>query len=65
MLRPSFVPPADIRQLRDLTRYRIDLVGVGTARSAVTDAQRRTSEVGELSRACVRVWLGRVEFVWR
>jgi transposase len=31
MLRPSFVPPADIRRLRDLTRYRIDLVGVRTA----------------------------------
>ena len=28
MLRPSFVPPHDIRQLRDLTRYRVDLVGV-------------------------------------
>jgi transposase len=27
MLRPSFVPPRPIRQLRDLTRYRIDLVG--------------------------------------
>ncbi len=27
MLRPSFVPPAPIRQLRDLTRYRVDLVG--------------------------------------
>jgi transposase len=27
MLRPSFVPPHPIRQLRDLTRYRIDLVG--------------------------------------
>jgi transposase len=31
MLRPSFVPPAPIRMLRDLTRYRIDLVGVQTA----------------------------------
>ncbi|HET9565421.1 MAG TPA: IS110 family transposase, partial [Mycobacterium sp.] len=31
MLRPSFVPPANIRRLRDLTRYRIDLVGVRTA----------------------------------
>jgi transposase len=31
MLRPSFVPPADIRRLRDLTRYRSDLVGVRTA----------------------------------
>ncbi len=28
MLRPSFVPPPPIRRLRDLTRYRIDLVGV-------------------------------------
>lgn len=27
MIRPSFVPPEPIRQLRDLTRYRIDLVG--------------------------------------
>src|SRR5271168_3725005 len=27
MLRPSFVPPKPIRQLRDLTRYRIDLLG--------------------------------------
>src|SRR3954469_4661070 len=27
MVRPSFVPPAPIRLLRDLTRYRIDLVG--------------------------------------
>lgn len=31
MLRPSFVPPAPIRRLRDLTRYRIDLVGERTA----------------------------------
>jgi transposase len=27
MLRPSFVPPEPIRGLRDLTRYRVDLVG--------------------------------------
>jgi len=31
MLRASFVPPRPIRRLRDLTRYRIDLVGVRTA----------------------------------
>lgn len=31
MLRPSFVPPAPIRRLRDLTRYRTDLVGTRTA----------------------------------
>ena len=31
MLRPSFVPPRPIRQLRDFTRYRIDLVAARTA----------------------------------
>jgi transposase len=31
MLRPSFVPPPTIRQLRDLTRYRVDLLAARTA----------------------------------
>ena len=31
MLRPSFVPPRPIRQLRDVTRYRVDLVAARTA----------------------------------
>ena len=31
MLRPSFVPPAEIRRLRDVTRYRVDLVEARTA----------------------------------
>jgi transposase len=31
MLRPSFVPPPQIRRLRDVTRYRIDLVNARTA----------------------------------
>jgi transposase len=31
MLRPSFVPPPQIRQLRDLTRYRVDLIAERTA----------------------------------
>jgi transposase len=31
MLRPSFVPPPAIRELRDLTRYRVDLLAVRTA----------------------------------
>jgi transposase len=31
MLRPSFVPPPAVRQLRDLTRYRVDLLAVRTA----------------------------------
>jgi transposase len=31
MLRPSFVPPPPIRQLRHVTRYRVDLVAARTA----------------------------------
>jgi transposase len=31
MLRPSFVPPPPVRKLRDLTRYRADLVAARTA----------------------------------
>jgi transposase len=31
MLRASFVPPPAIRQLRDLTRYRVDLIAARTA----------------------------------
>ena len=31
MLRPSFVPPPPLRELRDLTRYRVDLVVSRTA----------------------------------
>jgi transposase len=31
MIRPSFVPPPRIRQLRDVTRYRADLVAARTA----------------------------------
>jgi transposase len=31
MLRPSFVPPPALRQLRDLTRYRVDLLAARTA----------------------------------
>jgi transposase len=43
MLRPSFVPPPEIRQLRDLTRYRVDLIGVRTAeKNRVEQAAGRT-----------------------
>src|SRR3954467_12961911 len=31
LLRPSFVPPPAIRELRDLTRYRVDLIAARTA----------------------------------
>ncbi|MFV2013713.1 IS110 family transposase [Micromonospora sp. LOL_027] len=50
MIRPSFVPPAPIRELRDLTRYRVDLIAARTAeRSRVEklleDAQIKLSVV--------------------
>ena len=50
MLRPSFVPPADIRLLRDLTRYRVDLVATRTAEKQrveklLEDAQIKLSVV--------------------
>src|SRR5687768_4625880 len=50
MLRPSFVPPPEIRRLRDLTRYRSDLVAVRTAEKnrvekLLEDAQIKLSVV--------------------
>jgi transposase len=50
MIRPSFVPPPEIRRLRDLSRYRIDVVGVRTAQKQrveklLEDAQIKLSVV--------------------
>ena len=50
MIRPSFVPPAEFRQLRDVTRYRADLVAVRTAEKQraeklLEDAQIKLSVV--------------------
>ena len=50
MLRPSFVPPPPIRMLRDLTRYRADLVAAQTAEKQrveklLEDAQIKLSVV--------------------
>jgi transposase len=50
MIRPSFVPPPPIRRLRDLTRYRRDLVEVCTAEKQrveklLEDAQIKLSVV--------------------
>ena len=50
MIRASFVPPPQIRRLRDVTRYRIDLVGVRTAEKQraeklLEDAQIKLSVV--------------------
>ncbi|MGH3923327.1 MAG: IS110 family transposase [Pseudonocardiaceae bacterium] len=50
MIRPSFVPPPEIRRLRDLTRYRADLVATATAEKnrvekLLEDAQIKLSVV--------------------
>ena len=50
MIRPSFVPPAPIRRLRDMTRYRIDLVTARTAEKQraeklLEDAQIKVSVI--------------------
>lgn len=50
MLRPSFVPPPQIRELRNLTRYRVDLVTARTAEKQrveklLEDAQIKLSVV--------------------
>jgi transposase len=50
LLRPSFVPPRPIRQLRDVTRYRTDLVAARTAEKQrveklLEDAQIKLSVV--------------------
>ncbi|KAB8180668.1 IS110 family transposase [Nonomuraea phyllanthi] len=50
MIRPSFVPPPHIRALRDLTRYRVDLVNACTAEKnrvekLLEDAQIKLSVV--------------------
>ena len=50
MLRPSFVPPPPIRMLRDLTRYRVDLVTAqgaekNRAEKLLEDAQIKLSMV--------------------
>lgn len=50
MIRPSFVPPAEIRRLRDVTRYRVDLIEARTAEKQrveklLEDAQIKLSVV--------------------
>jgi len=50
MIRPSFVPPPQFRRLRDLTRYRADLVAARTAEKQraeklLEDAQIKLSAV--------------------
>jgi transposase len=68
MLQPSFVPPPAFRQLRDLTRYRADLITTRTAEKQrveklLEDAQIKVSVVvsdvfGVSGRAMMRALIG-------
>src|SRR4051794_35270030 len=59
MLRPSFVPPPQIRLLRDLTRYRVDLVSVRTAEknremlAALLAGERDPAALAQRARAVI------------
>jgi transposase len=48
MLRPSFVPPPPIRKLRDLTRYRADLVAARTAEKQRAEKLLEGAQLTEL-----------------
>jgi transposase len=68
MIRPSFVPPPPIRALRDLTRYRVDLVAAAgaernRAEKLLEDAQIKLSVVasdifGTSGRAMMNALIG-------
>ena len=73
LLRPSFVPPRDIQQLRDLTRYRVKLVGemnraVNTNHKVLEDANIKLASVvtdimGASGRAIIRALIAGEERV--
>jgi transposase len=48
MIRPSFVPPPQIRRLRDVTRYRADLVGARTAEKNRAEKLLEDAQLTEL-----------------
>jgi hypothetical protein len=49
MRRPGFVPPPAIRALRDLTRYRVDLLRAHRGEAAGGQAARGESAWGAVS----------------
>ena len=48
MIRPSFVPPPQIRKLRDVTRYRADLVAARTAEKQRVEKLLEDAQLTEL-----------------
>ena len=57
MLRPSFVPPLPIRRLRDLTRYRVDLVAARTAEKSTYAARQAGAPDGMRIRRWLRSFM--------
>jgi hypothetical protein len=58
MIRPSFVPPPEIRRLRDVSRYRIDLVGVRTAEKQRVEKLLEDAPLTELPGRWFVSWVG-------
>lgn len=58
MIRPSFVPPPQIRQLRDVTRYRCDLVEVRTAEKQRVEKLLEDAPLTELPGRWFVSWVG-------
>jgi hypothetical protein len=60
MLRPSFVPPPEIRRLRDVTRYRASLVAARTAEKQRAEKLLENAPLTELAGliavSCMRAW---------
>jgi hypothetical protein len=70
MLRPSFVPPAPIRRLRDYTRLREDLTRERSRywqqlEKLLEDAAIKVSAAGDSRRSQGRAWKRRVRRLYR
>jgi transposase len=62
MIRPSFVPPPQIRRLRDMTRYRCDLV---EARAAEKQRVEKLLEDAPLTELPRRRFVSAAPLAWR
>jgi len=54
MIRPSFIPPREIRELRELTRRRRQLLNAGTAESPAKGSGGSEREDRKRPQRCVR-----------
>jgi hypothetical protein len=56
LLRPSFVPRPEIRRLRNLTRYRVQLMGDRTRDATRLEKLLEDAQLTELADFVSRVW---------